>query len=95
LPVAVVRGDLGWRGRGGWPKEAETRASNSSGSHSALQELSRATGRPAVRTGSWWCPLPAGPGDLDDADYPAYTTGRAAEVLGVRQAFLRLLDAAR
>ena len=32
---------------------------------------------------------------LDDPDYPAYTTGRAAEVLGVRQAFLRSLDAAR
>ena len=33
-------------------------------------------------------------GDLDDPDFPAYTTGRAAEVLGVRQAFLRSLDAA-
>lgn len=32
--------------------------------------------------------------DLDDPDYPAYTTGQAAEVLGVRQAFLRSLDAA-
>jgi MerR family transcriptional regulator, heat shock protein HspR len=32
--------------------------------------------------------------DLDDPDYPAYTTGRAAEVLRVRQAFLRALDAA-
>jgi MerR family transcriptional regulator, heat shock protein HspR len=32
--------------------------------------------------------------DLDDPDYPAYTTGRAAEALGVRQAFLRSLDAA-
>jgi MerR family transcriptional regulator/heat shock protein HspR len=32
--------------------------------------------------------------DLDDPDYPAYTTGRAAEVLGVRQAFLRSLDTA-
>jgi MerR family transcriptional regulator, heat shock protein HspR len=31
---------------------------------------------------------------LDDPDYPAYTTGRAADVLGVRQAFLRALDAA-
>jgi DNA-binding transcriptional MerR regulator len=31
---------------------------------------------------------------LDDPDYPAYTTGQAAEVLGVRQAFLRGLDAA-
>ena len=30
--------------------------------------------------------------DLDDPDYPAYTTGRAAEVLGVQQAFLRSLD---
>jgi len=33
-------------------------------------------------------------GDLDDPDYPAYTTGRAADVLGVQQAFLRALDAA-
>jgi MerR family transcriptional regulator, heat shock protein HspR len=31
---------------------------------------------------------------LDDPDYPAYTTGRAAEVLGVQQAFLRALEAA-
>jgi MerR family transcriptional regulator, heat shock protein HspR len=31
---------------------------------------------------------------LDDPDYPAYTMGQAAEVLGVRQAFLRGLDAA-
>ena len=31
---------------------------------------------------------------LDDPDYPAYTTGRAAEVLRVQQAFLRSLDAA-
>ncbi len=38
--------------------------------------------------------MPEGPGDLDDPDFPAYTTGRAAEVLGVRQAFLRSLDAA-
>jgi MerR family transcriptional regulator/heat shock protein HspR len=38
--------------------------------------------------------LPEGPGDLDDPNFPAYTTGRAAEVLGVRQAFLRSLDAA-
>jgi DNA-binding transcriptional MerR regulator len=41
--------------------------------------------------------VPAMPGRLDaldDPDYPAYTTGRAAEVLGVRQAFLRSLDAA-
>jgi MerR family transcriptional regulator, heat shock protein HspR len=32
--------------------------------------------------------------DLDDPDYPAYTTGQAAEALRVRQAFLRSLDAA-
>ena len=31
---------------------------------------------------------------LEDPDFPAYTTGRAAEVLGVQQAFLRSLDAA-
>jgi DNA-binding transcriptional MerR regulator len=31
---------------------------------------------------------------LDDPDYPAYTTGQAAQVLGVRQEFLRGLDAA-
>ena len=31
---------------------------------------------------------------LDDPDYPAYSTGQAAQVLGVRQAFLRSLDAA-
>jgi MerR family transcriptional regulator/heat shock protein HspR len=31
---------------------------------------------------------------LDDPDYPAFTTGRAAEALGVQQAFLRALDAA-
>jgi len=32
--------------------------------------------------------------DLDDPDFPAYTTGRAAELLGVQQAFLRSLDTA-
>ncbi len=31
---------------------------------------------------------------LDDPDYPAYTMGQAAKVLGVRQAFLRALDTA-
>lgn len=35
-----------------------------------------------------------GLGRLDDIDYPAYTMGQAAQVLGVRQAFLRSLDAA-
>jgi MerR family transcriptional regulator/heat shock protein HspR len=32
--------------------------------------------------------------ELDDVDYPAYTTGQAARLLGVRQAFLRSLDTA-
>lgn len=31
---------------------------------------------------------------LDDQDYPAVTMGQAAELLGVRPAFLRSLDAA-
>jgi DNA-binding transcriptional MerR regulator len=31
---------------------------------------------------------------LDDPDFPAYTTGQAAQLLGVRQAFLCALDAA-
>jgi MerR family transcriptional regulator, heat shock protein HspR len=31
---------------------------------------------------------------LDDPDYPAYTTGQAAQMLDVKQAFLRALDAA-
>ncbi|WP_324194347.1 MerR family transcriptional regulator [Nocardia blacklockiae] len=30
---------------------------------------------------------------LDDDDFPAYSMGRAAEILGVTQAFLRGLDA--
>jgi DNA-binding transcriptional MerR regulator len=30
---------------------------------------------------------------MDDVDYPAYTTGRAAEMLGVRPDFLRSLEA--
>ncbi|HWR49244.1 MAG TPA: MerR family transcriptional regulator [Pseudonocardiaceae bacterium] len=32
---------------------------------------------------------------LDDHDYPAYTIGLAADLLGVQPAFLRSLDAAR
>lgn len=31
---------------------------------------------------------------LDDPDYPAYTIGQVAEMLGVQQAFLRSLDTA-
>ncbi|WP_158886904.1 helix-turn-helix domain-containing protein [Amycolatopsis anabasis] len=36
----------------------------------------------------------AGLHKLDDEDYPAYTTGQAAELLDVQQAFLRSLDSA-
>jgi DNA-binding transcriptional MerR regulator len=32
---------------------------------------------------------------LDDDDYPAYTMGRAAEMLGTTQGFLRSLDEAK
>jgi len=32
---------------------------------------------------------------FDDEDYPAYSMGRAAELLGVTQAFLRSLDTAK
>ena len=34
------------------------------------------------------------PSKLDDEDYPAYTIGLAADLLGVQPAFLRSLDAA-
>jgi DNA-binding transcriptional MerR regulator len=37
---------------------------------------------------------PRPPEKFDDADYPAYTIGLAAELLGVQPAFLRSLDAA-
>lgn len=36
----------------------------------------------------------AGLSDLDDVDYPAFTTGQAAQLLGVQVAFLHSLDAA-
>ena len=32
---------------------------------------------------------------FDDENYPAYSMGQAADILGVRQAFLRSLDAAK
>jgi DNA-binding transcriptional MerR regulator len=35
---------------------------------------------------------PATAGPLDDVHYPAYTMGRAAEMIGVTPAFLRRLD---
>jgi len=36
-----------------------------------------------------------GTGKLDDDDYPAYTMGRAAEILGTTQGFLRSLGEAK
>jgi MerR family transcriptional regulator, heat shock protein HspR len=36
----------------------------------------------------------AGLDNLDDQDYPAYTTGQAAKMLSVQEAFLRSLDTA-
>jgi DNA-binding transcriptional MerR regulator len=37
----------------------------------------------------------AAAGKLDDEDYPAYTMGRAADMIGVSQAFLRAVEAAK
>ncbi|MGW6199367.1 MerR family transcriptional regulator [Kribbella sp. NPDC055110] len=36
-----------------------------------------------------------GPANFDDEDYPAYTMGRAAEMLGTTAGFLRSLDEAK
>src|SRR3954467_3198426 len=36
-----------------------------------------------------------GPANFDDDDYPAYTMGRAAEMLGTTPGFLRSLDEAK
>ncbi|MGY4771257.1 MerR family transcriptional regulator [Kribbella sp. CWNU-51] len=38
---------------------------------------------------------PAGPASFDDEDYPAYTMGRAAEMVGTTPGFLRSLDEAK
>ena len=38
--------------------------------------------------------LPSGADKFDDEHYPAYTMGRAADMLGVTQGFLRSLDEA-
>ncbi|MGX1848875.1 MerR family transcriptional regulator [Streptomyces sp. NBC_01456] len=40
-------------------------------------------------------PRPNTSGHLDDDDYPAYTMGRAAELIGTTPAFLRSLGEAR
>ncbi|GAA1527585.1 MerR family transcriptional regulator [Actinomadura kijaniata] len=51
-------------------------------------------------TGEQQAPARAVPGDsldgkFEDEDYPAYSMGRAAEMLGVTPAFLRSLDATK
>ena len=38
---------------------------------------------------------PTRPASFDDEDYPAYTMGRAAEMLGTTPGFLRSLDEAK
>jgi DNA-binding transcriptional MerR regulator len=38
---------------------------------------------------------PSGPASFDDDDYPAFTMGRAAEMLGTTPGFLRSLDEAK
>jgi len=38
---------------------------------------------------------PARPANFDDDDYPAFTMGRAAEMLGTTPGFLRSLDEAK
>jgi DNA-binding transcriptional MerR regulator len=38
---------------------------------------------------------PSGPASFDDDDYPAFTMGRAADMLGTTPGFLRSLDEAK
>ena len=38
---------------------------------------------------------PSAADKFDDEDYPAYTMGRAAEIIGVTPSFLRALDEAK
>lgn len=53
------------------------------------------TGKAAATPGEGRTHEPDGPqARLDDEDYPAYSMGRAAEILGVTQAFLRSLETA-
>jgi len=58
-----------------------------------------APGAPSVQRKKRAIPADTPPGDpsgrFDDENYPAYSMGHAAEILGVRQAFLRSLDAAK
>lgn len=50
---------------------------------------------PDLHTETPMSSTPAGPANFDDDDYPAYTMGRAAEMLGTTPGFLRGLDEAK
>ncbi|RZU16346.1 DNA-binding transcriptional MerR regulator [Kribbella rubisoli] len=50
---------------------------------------------PDLHTETPMSSTPAGPANFDDDDYPAYTMGRAAEMLGTTPGFLRSLDEAK
>jgi DNA-binding transcriptional MerR regulator len=50
---------------------------------------------PDLHTETPMSSTPAGPANLDDDDYPAFTMGRAAEMLGTTPGFLRSLDEAK
>jgi DNA-binding transcriptional MerR regulator len=50
---------------------------------------------PDLHTETLMSSTPAGPANFDDDDYPAYTMGRAAEMLGTTPGFLRSLDEAK
>jgi hypothetical protein len=60
------------------------------------QSRKASAAQPGETSGHTYPASEASAGDrLDDEDYPAYSMGRAAEILGVTQAFLRSLEAAR
>jgi MerR family transcriptional regulator/heat shock protein HspR len=69
------------------PRGATPRQPRQESSISAVGLLQSALGEHVTQP-------PRRPSRLDDDDYPAYTTGLAAELLGVQPAFLRSLDAA-
>src|SRR4051794_41662499 len=50
---------------------------------------------PDLHTETPMSSTPAGPASFDDEDYPAFTMGRAAEMLGTTPGFLRSLDEAK
>jgi DNA-binding transcriptional MerR regulator len=50
---------------------------------------------PDLHTETPMSSTPTGPANIDDEDYPAYTMGRAAEMLGTTPGFLRSLDEAK